>query len=523
MDYVLLLLSLAIYGNTFVAGQYETFPLNQQRRLDSKPTIAPELRHYFELDGHAAELVDSLIGPRPGGFFPEKTYDVGISHSGPTGPIHQPSGIEKTLENFFSAPAGSNPNGLPPGFNQGFSLLNGNTPALSSFQENSKPKNVEVTENSGSSIAGIPKTFPSIPKPPMPMEAPEIRRHQPIVMEKAPELPKIASRPEVPEGGFGPAAFDTRNIPSSVSEAAYSSSAGNPEEYGSTSLSDEPQSGGLIGTLLDLIGFNKDRKPADNAEITKAVGNILGGQNSPLPGKDMISNVLYKALTQGSIQNNDTDPESSTPLTLNAAQKAAIDENLSMLEGLITKPGSPLCNPKPVPVSTFNVESFMGQWYQVVYSQIVSKSPCSMVSYKKLNDVQNGGIGTIFEIFEYSTDGTPYSEPKITSGYGILKQIGELIFRTSNTKEDVDVHVLYTGPMNSNGEYEFVILSTNCNFPVYVLARDPLVYKQRYEVSVNKILEQKGIINGFSRLLNFVQNVDVSTCSFPPTLFKFKG
>lgn len=30
--------------------------------------------------------------------------------------------------------------------------------------------------------------------------------------------------------------------------------------------------------------------------------NLLGGNNSPLPGKNMISNVLYKALTSGSIQ-----------------------------------------------------------------------------------------------------------------------------------------------------------------------------------------------------------------------------
>lgn len=125
--------TLIIYG----LGQYETFPLGP--RSAAKPTIAPELRHYFELDGHAAQLVDSLIGPRPGGFFPEKTYDVaspsiGGGNSGGDG------SIEKALENFFSSPAGANPGDLPPGFNQGFSLLNGNQPALTSFQDSGKPK-----------------------------------------------------------------------------------------------------------------------------------------------------------------------------------------------------------------------------------------------------------------------------------------------------------------------------------------------------------------------------------------------
>ena len=128
-----LIFSLTLLGA--VSGQYETFPLGQ--RLAAKPTIAPELRHYFELDGHAAQFVDSLIGPRPGGFFPEKTYDVASpSHTGGSG---QGQSLEKTLESFFSSPAGANPGDLPPGFNQGFALLNGNQPALTSFQDSAKP------------------------------------------------------------------------------------------------------------------------------------------------------------------------------------------------------------------------------------------------------------------------------------------------------------------------------------------------------------------------------------------------
>uniref|UniRef100_A0A915DET3 Lipocalin/cytosolic fatty-acid binding domain-containing protein n=1 Tax=Ditylenchus dipsaci TaxID=166011 RepID=A0A915DET3_9BILA len=242
----------------------------------------------------------------------------------------------------------------------------------------------------------------------------------------------------------------------------------------------------------------------------------------------MISNVLYKALTSGSIQGNGTDGgsplefNSSAPITLNPAQQAAIGENLEMIQNLIAQPSSPLCNPKPVPVTEFNLDAFMGQWYQVVYSPPLTQSACSVVSYKKLADVNNGGIGSIFEIFEYTTDGTPYTKPKITSGYAILKQAGELILRTTAHQEDVNVHVIFTGPINTNGEYEFTIMSTNCNYPVYVFARDPIVYKQRYEAAVNQILEQKGIVNGFSKLLNIVAPVDASTCTFPPSLFNFK-
>lgn len=31
---------------------------------------------YFELDGHAREFVDTLLGPRPGGFFPVRNCQV---------------------------------------------------------------------------------------------------------------------------------------------------------------------------------------------------------------------------------------------------------------------------------------------------------------------------------------------------------------------------------------------------------------------------------------------------------------
>lgn len=61
-----------------------------------------------------------------------------------------------------------------------------------------------------------------------------------------------------------------------------------------------------------------------------------------------------------------------------------------------------------------------------------------MVAYKKLADVNDGGVGTIFEIFEYTTDGTPYTKPRISSGYAILKQAGELIYRTTSYQEDVN-------------------------------------------------------------------------------------
>ena len=104
--------------------------------------------------------------------------------------------------------------------------------------------------------------------------------------------------------------------------------------------------------------------------------------------------VLYKALTSGSVQpsagNDSTSQNStslptlppnplaallpelntSTPLTLSQAQQEAIGENLEMIQNLIVQPSSPLCNPKPEPVHQFQLDAFMGQWYQVSVKSI---------------------------------------------------------------------------------------------------------------------------------------------------------
>lgn len=84
----------------------------------------------------------------------------------------------------------------------------------------------------------------------------------------------------------------------------------------------------------------------------------------------------------------------------------------------------------------------------------------------------------------------------------VIQQAGELIYRTTANQDDVNseffsafwcaailknklvyqsfiflVHVIMTGPINSDGRYDFVVLSTNCNYPLYVFARDPIGYK----------------------------------------------
>jgi hypothetical protein len=61
-----------------------------------------------------------------------------------------------------------------------------------------------------------------------------------------------------------------------------------------------------------------------------------------------------------------------------------------------------------------------------------------MVAYKKLADIASGGPGTVFDTFEYTTEGTPFGRPRISSGYAIIRAPGELIYRTTSNQNDVN-------------------------------------------------------------------------------------
>uniref|UniRef100_A0A915DCL1 Uncharacterized protein n=1 Tax=Ditylenchus dipsaci TaxID=166011 RepID=A0A915DCL1_9BILA len=214
-------------------------------------------------------------------FFPPRTYAKVDTEAdkGAAGPA-QPDGlatIGRAVEQFLSGPPAPAPEygQLPPGFGQGFSLKNGKTP-LASFQQNADSVSTNVEDKAEgpryspgkSSISGIPNDYPKLPKFPMSNFNEQVRRQQtPVVMQNVPEVPKFMSKPEVPEGGLGPAA-EVRRHPASVSEAVLSSSAADASEYGT--LTDETHvPGGLIGTVLDLFGMNKEGKPSDANELAK--------------------------------------------------------------------------------------------------------------------------------------------------------------------------------------------------------------------------------------------------------------
>lgn len=129
LTYFLLIFSLHVM--LLAAAQLDVFALPQAPRYAAKPTVPPEYRKYFELEDHARGLIESVIGPRPGGFFPPKSYEIGRpareNSENDNAALNE---VERSLEQFLSAPSGFSQQ-LPPGFNQGFSVANGGNPIAS--------------------------------------------------------------------------------------------------------------------------------------------------------------------------------------------------------------------------------------------------------------------------------------------------------------------------------------------------------------------------------------------------------
>lgn len=128
MDIFYLWLLFIIQAVPLIAAQLDVFALPQAPRYAPKPTVPPEYRKYFELEDHARGLVESVIGPRPGGFFPPKSYEIGRPvHDHPDSSNTVLNEVERSIEQFLSAPS-SYPQQLPPGFSQGFSVASGGSP-----------------------------------------------------------------------------------------------------------------------------------------------------------------------------------------------------------------------------------------------------------------------------------------------------------------------------------------------------------------------------------------------------------
>uniref|UniRef100_A0A5S6QR87 Lipocalin/cytosolic fatty-acid binding domain-containing protein n=1 Tax=Trichuris muris TaxID=70415 RepID=A0A5S6QR87_TRIMR len=517
-----MLLLLLVIRTTAASPQGGQYVLPKQTLSAPKPVVPADLAHYFQLsDPKTRRIVDSYLP----GVVPPANFDIVDDGGSPAGAVtvKVPTALVRGVQLAERIADGKVGNPLSGIFSK----------SASSTSAQEIPGKLAT---SGSSISGIPNVFPKLPKAPVVQPA-QVGLYDSI----------LPTRPDVPESGMGPilSSGEAKAVEGStggigeifqplIREAQEKLQLGPGKRYPESAvhtsgdlartrppdnefpsvdfpfpIPDPPQKrGGLVTQILHSIGLSKLADQISMDEV-KAVSGI---RPPGAPGSSVISGTLYNILSNA-------DPKEKAKILQKGVENMAVGPNLAIIENLLLQPNSPLCLPKPATVSDFDVDSFTGRWYQVVYSPPLSSGPCSMIAYKKIADVGKGNPGTIFDTFEYTSGTAPLSKPRIASGYGIVKGPGQLIYRTSNSPNDIRVHIIKTGPLNKRGQYEYVVMTVTCNYPLHVLARDPVQYKVKYEKEVNEFLEAKKLIAGWSKALNLVAPVDYNLCIFPPTLF----
>ncbi|KAL3093169.1 hypothetical protein niasHT_022619 [Heterodera trifolii] len=395
------------------------------------------------------------------------------------------------------------------------------------FMEGSGEELVELEENSvpsfSSSISGIPKQIPFIPKVPVDFIVPQ--EDQPTeIVSKLLEL--NAKKVEKKNDGMTKPVKSFANRPKAKGAVLHGKSL--PEGDGRMAkptkqyfqYGDKPSyQQGVVSSLLQFMGINNPKASTE----------------------------LDQVLTEWIMDH------SSRHVTKQEKKSYGEESTYTRIQKFLNSPLAPLCSVGET-MNNFELDSLMGQWFEVMHSPLMSSSMCTMFSYEMLSrSSSTEGVGSVFQTLQFTSPKgnrtTPrdgfgnwhesigtmpmpmQQQPLLSSGYALMPRPGQIVFRRSNTPEEVNVRVIdasYGDGIPSSAfrrgrRYEYAILGINCNYPLFVIAREPYTFKQKYERHVMETLEKKGLINAFSRLLNIVTGIDPAQCQLPAHLFDAKS
>jgi len=164
-------------------------------------------------------------------------------------------------------------------------------------------------------------------------------------------------------------------------------------------------------------------------------------------------------------------------------------------------------------VTTLDVPSYMGYWYNMygdkwVISTTLRNSVCNIANYVLLED------GT-FTVHNSGNKKEPTGEIKSIDGDAYIRDTadpGKLGLNFDNVPKEGDYWILATGPVE-NGQYAYSIVSDPSGISLYVLARDPVVFADKYETEVLAMLEERGFTGALTTPVVTYQGAD---CAYEP-------
>lgn len=167
---------------------------------------------------------------------------------------------------------------------------------------------------------------------------------------------------------------------------------------------------------------------------------------------------------------------------------------------------------KPDTVDALDVTAYLGFWYQMAADAIVMEtfekdSYCATAMYG------DNGDGTL-SVHNYAALGAPDGQSYVIDGYAYQTkpdvEPGQLLVVLNSTDAapfPAPYWILELGPINSDGLYDYAIVSDSFSLFLFVLARDVATFNSKYKASVDATLVELGFVNKKAPI-NTYQNSD---------------
>lgn len=181
----------------------------------------------------------------------------------------------------------------------------------------------------------------------------------------------------------------------------------------------------------------------------------------------------------------------------------------------VEEPKKPLGKLNPDTVDTLDVPKYLGLWYQmsadaIVYASFEQDAYCATALYA------DNGDGTL-SVHNYATIGAPNGEVYVIDGYAYQSKPDEepgqlkVVFNSDDAAPfPAPYWILELGPINTDGLYDYAIVSDNLSAFLFVLARDVTTFNNKYKDSVSKTLTDLG----FSGLTKPIDTYQESDCVY---------
>jgi lipocalin len=151
----------------------------------------------------------------------------------------------------------------------------------------------------------------------------------------------------------------------------------------------------------------------------------------------------------------------------------------------------------PDTVDSLDIPKYLGLWYQmsadqIVYSTFEKDSYCCTALYG------DNGDGTI-SVHNYARVKGPAGDIYTIDGYAYQSDAAnhpgqlKVVFNSDDAFPfPAPYWILELGPINTNNQYDYAIVSDNLSMYLFVLARDVATFNAKYKESVSATLTKLG-------------------------------